>query len=153
MFCAVFGKNSNLNANIIDELESNESRFTPENSYFYRLSEDKKERLATVSKALMMSIKRKNDGNGDGQDPSIEAGGDGTKNTTIDKASALNAIGDLAEKDLLKLYYERLLMRSNGNIKLAAEAADINPSTFRSRLSKVGVSFKKNRRRQVEDTI
>jgi len=150
MFCAVFGKNSNLNANIIDELESSESKFTPENSYFYRLSEDKKERLATVSKALMMSIKRKNDGNGDGQDPSIEAG-DGTKNTTIDKASALNAIGDLAEKDLLKLYYERLLMRSNGNIKLAAEAADINPSTFRSRLSKVGVSFKKNRRRQAED--
>ena len=143
MFCAVFGKSSNLNGNIIDELESNESKLSPNNAFFSQMSVDDLERIDSVSKALMMSVKRKNDGSGDQQNLSIGAG-DGTKNATIDEASALNAIGDLAEKELLKLYYGRLLMRSNGNIKLAAETAGINPSTFRSRLSKVGVSSRES---------
>jgi hypothetical protein len=148
MFCAVFGIKPNLDANIIDKLESSESKFTPENSHFYRLPEDTKERLATVSKALMMS--KKNNGNGDGQDPAIRAG-EGMDSTPNEEADPIGAIGEMTEKDLLKLYYEQLLLRSNGNIKLAAETAGINPSTFRSKLGRVGVSFKKNRKRQAED--
>ena len=149
IFCAVFGKSSNLNANIIDELESNESKFSPNNAFFSQMSVDDLERFDSVAKALMMSIKSKNNGNGDGQEAAIGAG-DSIDNIAVDGASTVNSIGDMTEKDLLKLYYEQLLKQSNGNIKMAAVTAGLNPSTFRSRLGKVGVSFKKNRRRQAE---
>ena len=113
------------------------------------MSVDDLERFDSVAKALMMSIKSKNDGSGDSQETGNGAE-DGIDNIAIDEASTVNSIGDMTEKDLLKLYYEQLLKQSNGNIKMASETAGLNPSTFRSRLGKVGVSFKKNRRRQTE---
>jgi DNA-binding NtrC family response regulator len=52
-------------------------------------------------------------------------------------------IWDMTEKDLLKHYYKGLLKRTMGNVTLASKMANLHKNTLRSRLTKLGVPFKK----------
>ena len=50
---------------------------------------------------------------------------------------------DINEKQLLKTYYENLLAISGGIVKEAAKMAGLKETTFRARLDKIGVSFRR----------
>ena len=50
---------------------------------------------------------------------------------------------DTNEKQLLKIYYENLLAISGGIVKEAAKMAGLKETTFRAKLDKVGVSFRR----------
>jgi DNA-binding NtrC family response regulator len=159
LFCAIFGQPVNEDGNIVDVLES----ARPESFndvVFMDLSPDEMKRLHSVIRAIMMSQKGVHLGGDDypeslldfwnaleGKKKKLDESQNGIDNKPSDEADPLNTIDDLKEKELLKMYYERLLKRSNSNVKMAAEYAGLNPSTFRSKLSKMGVPFQKNRRR------
>ena len=68
------------------------------------------------------------------------------KNSNMDKdgrSQEFEKIWSMNENDLLSTYYKGLLQRTGGSIKLAAERAGHKPTTFRARLEKLGVNFKK----------
>ena len=48
-----------------------------------------------------------------------------------------NAIADFKELDLLRLYYQKQLDKTGGNIKAAAKRIGMNENTFRNRLKKL----------------
>jgi DNA-binding NtrC family response regulator len=52
-------------------------------------------------------------------------------------------INGMTEDQLLKIYYENLLSISGGIVKEAAKMAGVKENTFRGRLDKVGVSFRR----------
>ncbi len=54
-----------------------------------------------------------------------------------------SAISELKEVELLKLYYRKQLEITGGNIKAAAKRVGLKENTFRSRLTKLGIAFKK----------
>lgn len=60
----------------------------------------------------------------------------------------LEKIWSLTQEDLLKLYYRGLLRKTAGNVTQASHFADVETSTFRSRLIKLGVPFGRNEERE-----
>ena len=52
-------------------------------------------------------------------------------------------INGMTEEQLLKTYYEKLLSTTGGIVKEAAKMAGVKENTFRGRLDKVGVSFRR----------
>ena len=52
-------------------------------------------------------------------------------------------VSEMTEAQLLKKYYEIRLRITGGNVKKAAEQADVPNTTLRDRLDKLGVSFRK----------
>jgi hypothetical protein len=72
-----------------------------------------------------------------------EISNEGSSNNAIKEEEALRVISNLKEQDLLKLYYQKLLVRSNGNISRASRMAGVPESTFRDRMNAVGIKFRK----------
>ena len=55
----------------------------------------------------------------------------------------LKDIWVMGEPDLLRFYYKGLLKISGGNVTAAAKMARLKSTTFRERLNKYGVEFKR----------
>jgi transcriptional regulator with AAA-type ATPase domain len=54
---------------------------------------------------------------------------------------------DYTEEELLKIYYERQLKRTYGNVKAASKLVGLPENTFRSRLDKYQVDFRKKHKK------
>jgi len=54
-----------------------------------------------------------------------------------------NDIFDMSENELKKIYYSGLLLKTGGKVKSASQMAGLKETTFRSRLDKLGVIYKK----------
>jgi hypothetical protein len=52
-------------------------------------------------------------------------------------------IFDMSENELKKIYYSGLLLKSGGKVKSASQIAGLKETTFRSRLDKLGITYKK----------
>jgi DNA-binding NtrC family response regulator len=61
----------------------------------------------------------------------------------FESEEVLSAISELKEVDLLKLYYRKQLEKTGGNIKAVAKRVGLKENTFRSRMTKLGMAFKK----------
>ena len=53
-------------------------------------------------------------------------------------------ISGMTQEQLLKTFYERLLTTTGGIVKEAAKMAGIKETTFRARLDKMGIPFRKS---------
>jgi DNA-binding NtrC family response regulator len=61
----------------------------------------------------------------------------------FESEEVLSAISELKEVDLLKRYYRKQLEKTGGNIKAAAKRIGLKENTFRGRLTKLGMTFRK----------
>jgi DNA-binding NtrC family response regulator len=61
----------------------------------------------------------------------------------LESEEVLSAISELKEVDLLKLYYRKQLEKTGGNVKAAAKRVGLKENTFRSRLTRLGMGFRK----------
>jgi transcriptional regulator with AAA-type ATPase domain len=160
LFLRLFGQKGYKNSNFIDDLDSANYDLHIIN-YLKKIAPREGKELYSLVRAIMMSIKGIYYDGGEypedlnefwnaleeqkkrSDDPNHKEG----KRVEI-KEGHLDFIENFNEKELLKIYYQKLLKRSNNNIKLAAEMAGHEYSTFRSRLIKIGVPFRKNRSRK-----
>jgi DNA-binding NtrC family response regulator len=58
----------------------------------------------------------------------------------------MNLVCGMHERDLLKNYYLGLIKKSAGNVKAASTAAGLKETTFRSKLDKLGIKYKRTGR-------
>ncbi len=61
----------------------------------------------------------------------------------FESEEVLSAISELKEVELLKFYYRKQLGKTGGNIKAAAKLVGLKENTLRSRMTKLGMAFRK----------
>jgi DNA-binding NtrC family response regulator len=61
----------------------------------------------------------------------------------------MDLVCGMRERELLKNYYLGLLKKSSGNVRVASKKAGLIETTFRSKLDKLGIKYKRadNKRR------
>lgn len=67
-------------------------------------------------------------------------------NMDFETEEMLSAISEYKEVELLKLYYQKQLEKTGGNIKAAANSVGLKENTFRSRIRKLGMAAGLNKK-------
>jgi DNA-binding NtrC family response regulator len=147
-FCGLFHQNPSKDKNILASLK--ECRFSQSDIDQLDYSVSDEAQVKTLVKNIMKYLKGFEDPEYRGPENFSEYWSALEKMTNEDSLSetfeneeALVGIANLKEKDLLRHYYRKILERSGGNVKQAARRAGLMPSTFRSRMEKLRVKFKK----------
>ena len=156
-FCSLFGLNPSKNNNVLDYIDDGDYQgFNLEKINYPR---DRKKEIVKLVKVIMQYKKllevddfamslMPDDLHGFWKDlvqiskTEVNEVEDDRKKSS--SQSDISAIFDMSDNDLKRFYYSGLLKKTGGNIKSASKIAGLSESTFRSRMDKLGVKYKKS---------
>ena len=154
-FCTLFGQNVSSNSNILQDILSGKADFQ---NFGFAVPDDDYDRLQSLQRAIMMAMKEIHYNGDKYPDSPIEFWNELEKIKTNSPGQSVSKLTieneyigredfeNLNETQLLKKYYEGLLKRCGGNVRLTSQKAGLNERTLRSKLDRIGVDFKKRRR-------
>ena len=154
-FCGLFMQDPNKDKNIFNDL------MNPDISYFeigrFNVQKKDNKKLVQLVKAIIQYIKGVKIGNEDQMPEDLEqywneivaqtsTQPEQEENEDPENQSQLNldALLDMSEEQLRKAYYLGLLRKCKGNIKKASAKTGLKETTFRSRMDKLGIDYKRN---------
>ena len=154
-FCGLFGQRTTKNKNILTDLKNGEIySYTPglqgivltrfwKSKYLKEKSKSGNVIPKEVYEFWSRLEEQINSENLDDSLYGLEKLNNSEKPQNSDYAQITIDINGMTEDQLLKIYYENLLSISGGIVKEAAKMAGVKENTFRGRLDKVGVSFRR----------
>jgi DNA-binding NtrC family response regulator len=152
-FCGLFGQDPFKNRNILSDLENADINHFDISGL--KIVASKKRAVERLFKAIMRAIKGISvEGFKYPDDPfeywqvleDQKQKYDSDDNETANIAGGASDIWCLEEDELRKMYYEGLLKKTGGNVRMASKLAGVNETTFRSRMDALQVNYKKSHR-------
>lgn len=151
-FCGVFMQNSEKEKNILTTIKEADVSYYSADKLIYNL-ENKRE-FESLIRNIMLWMKDIYYVGHDWPDQPLKfwkalekeniMHADGTIEDVSDNPLFRDALIQLDEPELMRLYYKIHLAAAKGNIKVAAKAIDLHENTFRSRMSKLGIAYRKH---------
>ena len=151
-FCGLFGQNPFKNANILSSLDNADVKYFDISRVDYSPSKEKD--VIKLQKAIMRSIMGLSVIGYRYPDDPYEYWNvleEQKEQYETDNGMAAGNIDQdldiwsLKEDDLRKKYYEGLLKKTGGNVRMASQLAGVVETTFRARMDKLEVQYKKTK--------